>query len=141
MARIDQVRSYLEKLAASDWPGAVMDQNGQIRIRNGTATVSISASELLPDREDVVLVASTVATKVPDTPALFKWLNEQNRRFAKIKIVKKDDYIAAWASLSPDDVDERQLKKAVLDVGAFADEIDEQIVATYGGQLPQHQPA
>jgi hypothetical protein len=144
MARIDQVRSYLEKLAASEWPGAVMDQNGEIRIRNGTAVVSIKAhGRFVPGDDGVVAVISKVATNVPDTPALFAWLNEQNGRFVQVKVVKRGGDILAWVSLQADDIDERDLKSAVDSIGAFVDEIDDKVVATYGGELPwaQHQPA
>jgi hypothetical protein len=142
MARVDQVRSYLEKLAGSEWPGAVMDDSGQIRIRNGTAVVSILAEDqpASPVETDLVYVASAVAKNVPDTPALFSWLNEQNNRFARLKIVKRRDNILAWVCLNADDIDERDLKTAVGWIGVFADEIDDKIVATFGGQLPWAQP-
>jgi hypothetical protein len=135
MARIDQIRSYLEKLAASIWQGAEMDAHGRIVIRRGSANVEISATENYWSTP-LVTFTSTIATGVPDTPALFSWLNDQNNRTALVKVLKRADQVQAYVFMLADYIDESQLTVAVRLIGAFADQIDDQLVATYGGQLP-----
>ncbi len=139
MAKIDQVRSYLEKLSASAWPGAVMDEQGNIPIRYGSAVVNISALEGGRNL-DYVVFSSMVAKDVPDTPALFGWLNEQNNRYELVKVVKQGGVVEAKIDLIADDINEPRMKSAVGVVGGFADEIDDEVVGKYGGQMPSPPP-
>ena len=138
MARLDMVRSYLEKLAASVWPEAVLDEQGAISIRHGSAVVQIRATT---DAE-LVSVGAVVAEDVPATPALFEWLNEQNIRSGQIKVARIGaETVVAILYEPADEINEVKLRNAVDSVGLFVDGIDDQLVATLGGQLPPPPPS
>lgn len=137
MARLDMVRSYLEKLAASVWPEAAMDEQGVIFIRHGSAIVGIEATT----DAQLVVFGAIVAYDVPATPALFEWLNEQNNVWAQVKVIRRDDNVQATLVVPSDEINEVKLRNAFGVVAAFVDEIDDQLVATLGGQLPPPPPS
>jgi hypothetical protein len=140
MPRIDMVRSYLEKLAASVWDGAVMDEQGFISIRVGSAIVAISA---VGEDSDLVHVGAVVAADVPATPALFEWLNEQNCRSGQVKVSrrKENNTVQAAMFVPTEEINEARLKSAVGLVGSFTDGIDDALVTTLGGRLPSPPPS
>jgi hypothetical protein len=136
MAKIDMIRSHLERLASSVWQGAKLDSGGRILIRRGTAVIEIYAAD-----ETTIAFRCTLAVDVPATPALYEWLNEQNRRSRLVKIVRLERDVATFVFMLADEIDANRLQTAVTVLGQFSDENDDRLVATYGGRLANPPPA
>ena len=127
------VSSYLEKLAASVWPEAVLDDQGFISIPYGSTVVLIAPTGA---ESEFVGCWAIVATNIPATPALYEWLNEQNSDSRQVKLTRQENSVQAALFIPTDEVNEVKLRYAVDAIGSFVDAIDDQLVATLGGQLP-----
>ena len=126
------VRSYLEKLAASVWPEATVNDQGTILITHGSTLVLIGPTGA---ESEFIGCWAIVATNIPATPALYEWLNEQNGRSGQVKLTMVENTVQAVLYIPTDEINEVKLRYAVDVIGPFVDAIDDQLVATLGGRL------
>ena len=126
-----RVHTYLPKFVRS----YETTDNGVIAIREGSARVFISCLDW-GDGNVLVDIRALVAIDVPPSPELFKWVAESSYNVGALNTVDNDKGLVdifLSHKLLGDFMDPDEFEIAVVLVGRTANQIDDEIKATYGG--------
>jgi hypothetical protein len=133
MANRDMTIAYVEKILR-EYLGVddlVMDEDGDVPIRRGSALYFVRVSTREPFR---VVVNSSVLKGVEESLELYRELNTINATIYGIQAYYQDGRIIFSSDLLADSLQPKDLEDACGTISSAADEFDDKLQATFGGE-------
>ena len=142
MADLAAIKNNVRNLIKAEFGSVSEDSAGDFYIRNNSSVTFVTFGDWTHGDENVGVV-EVWATVVAGLPEINKDLaveltTTMQRRFCSWYFIKNDDgtyNLNLGASLIGSTVDQAELATAVLVVAYNADDLDDQIVAKYGGRV------
>ena len=137
MADVSGVKERVRRILIDRLGSCEEDRDGDFTIRNGSARVYIRVNQRNEDAT-IVHIWALVALDIPPTPELFEHIarNADGYFFGHLGMFEGDDGITVTFShnLLGDYLDAEELMYAVGGVASSADELDDELVAKFGGR-------
>ncbi|MCU0268223.1 MAG: hypothetical protein MUF83_06195 [Acidimicrobiales bacterium] len=128
----EQVRGYLEEFL-----GSVEDEDGALCFRYGSARVFVR-TEVWDEDSAVVKIDAPLVTGAEASPELFRHIatHEVGPNFGHLKAVERDGVIDIHFghTLLGEHLQPAQLRLAVVAVAYGGDQLDDDLVARFGGR-------
>jgi hypothetical protein len=143
MADLQAVKAQVQSLLTNDLRlnGVTVDEHGwSFRVDSARVFVGVFEQGSGSDTRTVINIFAPVGLEVPLTPKLYEYvaLNADNLVFGHLSVKPDDDvpgtgYVLLSHRLLGDFLDPPEFKDALLAVAGSGEELDDQIVAMFGG--------
>lgn len=136
-ADVQQLRDRVQRLLIDQHGSVSIDRDGDFFVRRGS---SVTYVRIMPwgDSSTLVKVWTIMVTGVPLTPDVYRWVavDGQSYWFGHARVVEGEDgtgRIQFEHVLLGDVLDADELHAAVQGVSSSGDELDDDLVARFGG--------
>lgn len=137
MTDVSAVKEKVRRILIDRLGSAEEDRDGDFTIRNGSARIFIRVMER-NEEATMVRVWSLVAMGIPKSPELFEHvaMSTDGYFFGHLGLFEAEDGMTVTFShnLLGDYLDAEELMYAVGGVASSADQIDDELVANFGGR-------
>ena len=135
MSQISWIRSHVEVLLQREWDvcRVVVDEDGDVAFRSGTAACWVSVLESEPP---MVRVWAHAAHGIKATLPVLRELNELQSRAVSAQVHHHNGCIVVSQTISPVGLSGEVLMQAVETVSSVAQDIGPLFAAMFGGATP-----
>jgi hypothetical protein len=152
MTILDEVNEKIVRFTKEIYPGAVVDNKGRVTFDYESTKVWVdvvtmshkdaSEGKAFADKHQLpstlIRVQAILVSKVPRSPALFQWVAVDSRRkLGSVNVILDDEGtcdLFFMYTLAGDTLDASEMKHALFIVAAFANQLDDEIQAKFGGK-------
>jgi hypothetical protein len=135
---VPQARQRVRETLAGSFDDVEFDDDGNASFRYGSAHVFVTVEEFDED-SSVVVLRAPIVTGAQATPELYKYVATEaaGQGFGHLTVTEDGDgaTIHFTHTLLGDYLDDMELRVAAVAVAFTADDLDDKLVAQFGGRL------
>jgi hypothetical protein len=141
MSAIETMRNRVHVILAKHFGVLDANKHGEFRIQNESAHVFLSIDHGFGSQGLVIKVNCPMVSRVALSPELFRWISVEGRDFplGGVYLVPHANgtHGEVWFghSFVADDLDEKELLGSLYPILVFANDLDDQLVQRFGGEL------